>query len=223
MSISRVIIFLVVVTAITLGWHYYLWIRLVRDPAWQAPWSSVLSYAIVGFGVALPVSFLLMRALPRSVSSPLMWVIFIWMGLAFVMLFTALPLELPRWLLARSADADPARRQAIARGFAAIVGLVGTGLAASGLRSVLSKVEVARVRVPLAKLPASLRGYTILQISDVHVGPTIGREFIEQIVATINREAPDMVVITGDLVDGSVAELGALVAPLKDLRAKDGV
>ena len=57
----------------------------------------------------------------------------------------------------------------------------------------------------------------------MHVGPTIGKDFIEELVGTINALAPDAVVITGDLVDGSVTELGALVAPLKDLRAKDGV
>ncbi len=223
MSISRILIFLVVVTAITFGWHHYLWIRLVRDPAWQAPWGTALRVVITGFGVAMPVSFLLLRVLPRSVSSPIMWATYIWMGLAFVMLFVALPLELPRWLLARSADADPSRRLAIARGFAAMVGLVGTGLSVAGLRSVLAKVDVERVRVSLAKLPKELAGYTIVQISDVHVGPTIGRAFIEQLVDTINGLAPDMVVITGDLVDGSVADLGPFVAPLKDLRAKDGV
>ena len=223
MSISRILIFLVVVTAITFGWHYYLWMRLARDPAWQAPWGTVLRYVITGFGVAMPLSFLLLRVLPRSLSSPVMWAVYIWMGLAFVLLFVALPLELPRWLLARSADADPSRRIAIARGFAAIVGVVGGGLAVTGLGSVLSKVAVAKVRVPLAKLPKELAGYTIVQITDVHVGPTIGKEFIEQLVGTINAEQPDMVVITGDLVDGSVADLGAMVTPLRDLRAKDGV
>jgi len=140
-----------------------------------------------------------------------------------VMLFIALPLEVPRWLAMRSADADPSRRLAIARGFAGIVGLLGTGLSVAGITSVLSKVAVERVRVPLAKLPKDLAGYTIVQISDIHVGPTIGRAFIEQLVETINGEAPDMIVITGDLVDGSVADLGPFVAPLKNLRAKDGV
>jgi len=62
-----------------------------------------------------------------------------------------------------------------------------------------------------------------VQITDVHVGPTIGKDFIEEIVRTANAENADCVVITGDLVDGSVAELGPLVAPLKNLQAKDGV
>jgi hypothetical protein len=83
--------------------------------------------------------------------------------------------------------------------------------------------QVRRVRVPLAKLPAGASGYSIVQITDVHVGPTIGREFVEAIVQQANALAPDLVVITGDLVDGSVQQLGSLVEPLRRLRARDGV
>jgi len=90
---------------------------------------------------------------------------------------------------------------------------------ASGLRP----VEVKRVKVALGKLPAALDGYTIVQLSDVHVGPTIGLAFIEELVAKVNALKPDLVAITGDLVDGSVAALGDLVRPLEKLRTKDGV
>jgi predicted MPP superfamily phosphohydrolase len=82
---------------------------------------------------------------------------------------------------------------------------------------------VRRVRVPLGKLAPEHSGYSIVQLTDVHIGPTLGRDFLESVVRTANDLAPDMVVITGDLVDGSVEELGHLVAPLADLRAKDGV
>jgi hypothetical protein len=77
--------------------------------------------------------------------------------------------------------------------------------------------------VPLEKLPKGASGYSIVQITDVHVGPTIGRSFVEGVVRETNLLEPDMIVITGDLVDGSVAELRELVEPLRDLRAKDGV
>jgi predicted MPP superfamily phosphohydrolase len=79
------------------------------------------------------------------------------------------------------------------------------------------------VRVPLAKLAQEHSGYSIVQLTDVHIGPTLGREFLEGVVRAANDLAPDMVVITGDLVDGSVEELGPLVEPLARLRAKDGV
>jgi hypothetical protein len=79
------------------------------------------------------------------------------------------------------------------------------------------------VRVAIDRLTKAKSGYRIVQISDVHVGPTIGRDFIEGIVARINALKPDLVAITGDLVDGSVHELAEHVAPLAKLQAKDGV
>src|SRR4029077_10489263 len=65
--------------------------------------------------------------------------------------------------------------------------------------------------------------YSIVQLTDVHVGPTIGRDFLEAVVREANALSPDMVVITGDLVDGTVEELAHLVEPLRDLVARDGV
>jgi len=83
--------------------------------------------------------------------------------------------------------------------------------------------RTVRVDVPIAGLPAALEGFTIAQVSDVHVGPTIKRPYVEAIVATVNRLDVDLVAVTGDLVDGSVRELAEHVAPLAGLRAKEGV
>jgi predicted MPP superfamily phosphohydrolase len=81
---------------------------------------------------------------------------------------------------------------------------------------------VVTVHVPLADLPGPLQGFTIVQISDIHVGPTIRARYVEAIVEAVNRLKPDLVAITGDLVDGSVAELGAQVAPLRRLVSRHG-
>ena len=82
--------------------------------------------------------------------------------------------------------------------------------------------RVVRVDVPIAGLPAALDGFTIAQVSDVHVGPTIKRPYVEAIVAAVNRLDVDLVAVTGDLVDGSVRDLAEHVAPLAGLRAKEG-
>jgi predicted MPP superfamily phosphohydrolase len=82
---------------------------------------------------------------------------------------------------------------------------------------------VVRVRVPLAKLPAAADGYMIVQLTDVHIGPTLGARFAGDVVAKVNALAPDLIVLTGDLVDGRVAELAPEVEPLRGLRARDGV
>ena len=81
---------------------------------------------------------------------------------------------------------------------------------------------VVRVDVPVTDLPQALHGFTIAQISDIHVGPTIRGGYLQAIVDRVNRLEADMVAVTGDLVDGSVAELAGHVAPLADLRSRHG-
>ena len=81
---------------------------------------------------------------------------------------------------------------------------------------------VRHVEVRLAGLPAALEGFTIAQITDVHVGPTIKGDFVQRIVERVNGLGADMVAITGDLVDGSVRDLAAHTAPLAGLRSRHG-
>lgn len=82
--------------------------------------------------------------------------------------------------------------------------------------------RVVEVEVPIAGLPAVFEGYSIVQISDIHVGPTIKRGYLNAIVTKVNGLNPDAIAITGDLVDGSVQRLGMHTAPLERLSARDG-
>jgi len=81
---------------------------------------------------------------------------------------------------------------------------------------------VRKVEVPIAGLPHNLEGFTIAQISDIHVGPTIKRDYLEAIVAKVNTLRADMVAVTGDLVDGSVEQLREHTEPLARLAARHG-
>ncbi|TXH06151.1 MAG: metallophosphoesterase [Nevskiaceae bacterium] len=83
--------------------------------------------------------------------------------------------------------------------------------------------RVVEVDIPVADLPAPLRGFSIVQISDIHVGPTIKHGYLRAIVDTVNGLQPDVVAVTGDIVDGSVAYLRPHVAPLGELNARHGV
>jgi uncharacterized protein len=82
--------------------------------------------------------------------------------------------------------------------------------------------RVVDVEVPLPGLPPGLQGFTIAQISDVHVGPTIKRDFLRGIVEIVNSLDVDLVAVTGDLVDGSVEQLATHVEPLSRLRSRHG-
>ena len=91
-----------------------------------------------------------------------------------------------------------------------------------GFWSARRTAGVVRVDVPIAGLPAALHGFTVAQISDIHVGPTIRHAYLARIVARVNALQADMVAITGDLVDGRVADLQRHIAPLSDLKSQHG-
>lgn len=82
--------------------------------------------------------------------------------------------------------------------------------------------RVIEIDVPLADLPPTLDGFSIVQLSDIHVGPTIKREYVQAIVDRVNALEADLVVLTGDLVDGSVAQLHRHTAPLGRLKSRHG-
>ena len=83
--------------------------------------------------------------------------------------------------------------------------------------------RLVEVDVAVTNLPEVLRGFSIAQITDLHVGPTIKKAFVERIVARVNRLDVDLIAITGDLVDGTVEDLSAHTAPLAALLARHGV
>ena len=82
--------------------------------------------------------------------------------------------------------------------------------------------QVKRVPVPIDKLPPDLKGFRIVQITDIHVNPTFRRTNVEEIVEVVNTLKADVVALTGDLVDGSVDQLGYDVAPLAQIQSVSG-
>ena len=102
------------------------------------------------------------------------------------------------------------------------VPMLGLSAAFAGWLGARRTAAVRLVDIPIAGLPTALEGFTIVQISDIHVGNTIGRDYVEAIVSRVNGLQPDLVAITGDLVDGTVAALAHDVAPLAQLRSRFG-
>lgn len=91
-----------------------------------------------------------------------------------------------------------------------------------GLIIARRRPAIVKINIPVTGLPLALHGFSIAQISDVHVGPTIKRSFVEGIVRRVNALQADMVAVTGDLVDGSVQQLSSHTAPLAALAARHG-
>ncbi|MFI6085898.1 metallophosphoesterase [Streptomyces sp. NPDC051217] len=117
---------------------------------------------------------------------------------------------------------DPSRRLFVSRvvgGAAAAAALATVGY---GTANVLRGPSVKRVTVPLAKLPRAAHGYRIAVVSDIHLGPLLGRAHAQRVVDTINSTSPDLVAIVGDMVDGTVADLGPAAEPLAQLTSRHG-
>ncbi|WP_391653470.1 metallophosphoesterase [Streptomyces tamarix] len=121
-------------------------------------------------------------------------------------------------------DAGPGmpRRLFVSRVLAVTATAAAVGTVAHGAHTVLRGPAVKRVTVPLAKLPRSAHGYRIAVVSDIHLGPTLGRAHAQRIVDAVNSTQPDLIAVVGDLVDGSVENLGPAAEPLARLRARHG-
>ncbi|WP_371606769.1 metallophosphoesterase [Streptomyces sp. NBC_01213] len=120
------------------------------------------------------------------------------------------------------AVADPSRRLFVARAVGGAAALAGLGTVGHGTYGVLRGPRVKRVTVPLAGLPRGAHRFRIAVVSDIHLGPILGRAHTRRIVDTINATGSDLVAVVGDLVDGSVADLGSAAEPLADLEARHG-
>jgi len=220
--------------------HVYLGRRLFGRPSGLGRWRAAGWSALALSAALMLVAFVGGRYVERTAAFQAVQLVgFSAMGLVLVLL----PLTLARDLgLAGSRAAralrrrrapidvpDPAggagadRREFLRR--VSSLGVLGSGalLAGAGVVEAQRQPEVRRVRIPLGGLPPALEGFRIVQISDLHLGPILGRKWLEGIVASVNALEPDLVAVTGDLVDGTVADLGAEVASLAELRARHGV
>ncbi len=119
-------------------------------------------------------------------------------------------------------DIDPGRRLFLSRTLAGGAVIASGGLGGYGVWRAYAPPVVSEVPIRLRGLPRALDGFSIVQLTDIHVGNLIERRFMDELVARANALRPDLVAITGDLVDGSVPHLGPAVAALADLKARYG-
>jgi len=201
--------------------HWYLMRRLVMDPGLPEGLSSGLLLIIGLLGGSLVLQPIAERTFSQRARRLVAWPASLWMGFAFMLLMALLLSEVLMLLLAASAQADASSLLASRVRAAGVVGLV-LPAALVAIREGLSRPAVKRVEIRLARWPQALDGLRIVQISDIHFGPIRGVEFATWLVEQVNQLAPDLVAITGDLVDGSVSRIRDDVAPLRDLRARLG-
>ena len=203
--------------------HLYIGGRII--PSLPGARLAALFFLLLAASAALvPLGMLSRRLAKPPVSDTLAWIGLLFLGLfssLFVLTVLRDVLLLLGWIVSLIAP-QSLPLESLRTLTAAAVPLLGIAVTFIGFLNARRTAQVKTVEIPLAGLPAALHGFTIVQISDVHVGPTIRARYVEGIVEAVNRLKPDLVAITGDLVDGSVPELGAQVAPLARLVSRYG-
>ena len=201
-----------------------LFIALRLLPSLPGPVSSsLLGLALVALSLAIPLGLAARRLARPPVADRLAWAGMLALGLFSSLFVFTLLRDLMLLLAALAAWIEPGLA---APGLAALsaeaVPLLALLASVLGAFNARRTAQVVEVDVPIVGLPAALHGFTIAQISDIHVGPTIKAPYLQGIVDAVNRLQADMVAITGDLVDGSVKELAGHVAPLAGLSSRHG-
>ncbi len=209
--------FLLMVITVVLLLHLYLYRRLVHDtlPSGRRRWGALL---VVALAAATLAAFGTRRVLDPTgtPATVLAWVGYLWLVLALYLALVLLVAELPRALMGRRAD--PGRRMLLARLIGGAAGLLAAGTVGYGVVEARS-IRLERREVALDRLDPTLDGVTIAALSDIHLGTFNRRPFLADVVARVNAERPDLVAIVGDLVDGSVEELGPIATLLGGLNS----
>jgi predicted MPP superfamily phosphohydrolase len=210
------IITLSVFTAIVGSVHVYFALRFLIDTGVAQPWRGVGYAWLVGLALSIFVYPFAEQQLGARASRGLAWPMFMWLGAAFYLLIGLWASDFVLLVLGLAGE-HVARVRALA------VAGVATAVVAVGHWNARRGPERKRVEIKLAAWPAALDGYRIVQLSDIHISALIRRDYAQRVVDHCAALAPDLIAVTGDLVDGSVRSLRDEVAPFADLRARDGV
>lgn len=211
---SQVRRFLLTVIFVLSGLHAYIGWRLLPALPAGIPWklSGIALLAASAFLIPLGMlaRFLTHR---RALADYAAWAGALLMGFFSSLLVLTVARDIvlmfaPDTLITPSAIFVPAAAAAIT-----VMGFV----------SARRLPRVVKISIPLAGMSQALAGFTIVQISDLHVGPTIKRKYVQRVVDRVNGLDADLVVITGDVVDGSVGHLSADTEPLGDLSSRHGI
>ena len=213
--------FLLTATVLVALLHAYIGWRLLPELALGAVGQGLLIGYLVLSTLLVPAG-LLARVIERQrLADTLAWIGLLATGyFSSLLVLTVLrePLLLLAAVLLRADHID----LHWAHGSAVAVPLLAGLFTLVGFINARSVPRIVEVDIPLPGLAPALHGLSIVQLSDIHIGPTIKRAMLARIVDRVNRLRPDVIAITGDLVDGPVAQLAAHTAPLAELKARHG-
>jgi len=224
----RILTFFLVVALVVGGGHLYLYRRLFRDTGVSPRLRRLGAVLLVFLALSLVFARVVATRLHSRVGDALAVFAWCWMGVALylglALAVGRLGLRVAEWRARRAGvpAPSPGRRAFLARAAVGGAAVAAGGVASFGVWRAFQPPDLREVAVKVPRLPRTLDGFRIVQMSDLHIGDVLGRHFLEELVRRSNALRPDLVAVTGDLVDGTVEQLGPTVAALRGLRSRSG-
>jgi predicted MPP superfamily phosphohydrolase len=219
------VIFFLIVTLVYVAAHFYIFSWFVRLAQPSRTVRRILLYLFIFLVASYPAGKILGWHNFNAINYGLNLVAAVWMGHAFYLFHFALGSDL-LIIVAKaigfgrmmSATNPFPYKRALAAGIAAGVLIIG-GCALQEARS----FRVTRLEIPLRGLPPELDRFSIAQVSDIHYGMLTRNQELSRIFTRVNDLQPEIVVITGDLVDESVSHMEEMRVPLSGIKSRHGV
>lgn len=213
LNIASIFIFLFVAFNLFFRAHCPFWVKIIGVAILFLASMKYQIYQILGGAFFAP-----------QMSRELILLLEVMYGALLILFFLLLLWDIylvGNWLLAKAGFPIPKKLPS---------GLIKSGLCflalALGIYGVWQAVKVPNVKeveMRISDLPSDLEGFSIVQLSDLHVGPLLKKDWLSSVVAKVNALNPDLIALTGDYIDGRVSEIEAEISPLADLHAKYGI
>lgn len=207
-------LFITVFFSVFFGMHYYAYARIADGLQLTAAARVWLRLAFLGAALLFVGAEILSHSVMPSWLKAVSFAGMTWLGV----LAMADAVIFVRDIMLMMADKPGVRYTSI------VVSLILIGIMTiAALANVAWGYRIREVRITVPRLPAALNGFTIAQLSDLHLNGEKSISWLERVVADTNRLEPDLIVITGDLLDADLRTLPGAVETLRGLKAKHGV
>ncbi len=228
-------IFIIILVYGYIGWRIYKSAKVSRF------WKSILWFILITFMLLPSAPYILFTYQIESLWVDILaWIAYLGLGF-FPMVFMFLAAKelgvfftnvthksflLTRKLFGFDTKAmgvkDPSRRLFLERSLNMGIFCMSGALVSYGVYEARRCPAVINISIPFDNLTPELENLRIVQISDIHAGSTIKRDYVKTVVDQVNKLAPDIIALTGDVADGSVQYLQKYISPLADLSARYG-
>lgn len=221
-QVFRFSIFFAATGALIALTHWFIYRRFFKRIASPSIRRFGMAFTLVLAVSIVPIRILRQLRLDFGESVTRIW--WIWIGFAFYLMLATVGLDGIRWLIQAARRRRHSTSVPLDRRQFLITAAAGGAVAISGSVSIFGawtayhRPNVTEVPIKIPKLPKALDGFTILQLSDLHIGPAVTDSMMRELVIQCRSLRPDLVAVTGDLVDSSVKQIGSVARRLLDIK-----